>query len=421
MLTSEQQAIIYKNYERMLLDDVFSKYLIPFTRFGVSYLNATVREVLSGTDRNRIIFKAKERKQKEAEFNKLPRKQKEDWTKLLRSKYILCVKRAVDVLREITLQSKADGEALRSLLLSRKIFDDGLEEFSKKSRCYLQFAIENAAARVDGDHFKLEAFDRAMREIEQELGVSRDCMWYVAINVHRLRNEIKTLTAGLTASYTRLLFKMASTYVGVTTVDENFSAGTGGLMRAVKNFDANERSTLANHAKWWIRSSIIYQQKRSSLINVPTNMWYRLGKLEKDKNKGENDANRDYRSKLKAQAALWQMTSIDTAYDSSETQDSHNFIETLNVSDVSDAEHFLGDSAKQQDWYKVHEQEMDDGRISEKVSSLMKHVDYGNVFNVVLWMLNKGTDANFVAGMFSDSIPQSAVEKERERQASIAA
>ena len=70
---------LYSVYDDLVVNFVFRLLLFPYTRFSRTWLRDQARDLLAGTDRNRLILTSRYRKSTEADFEGMSTAGQNDW------------------------------------------------------------------------------------------------------------------------------------------------------------------------------------------------------------------------------------------------------------------------------------------------------------------------------------------------------
>ena len=270
----EELLDLYRVYDTLVLDHVFCHLLYPHTRIAKDWIRDQVRDLVAGTDRNRLILTSRARKASEEEYTGKP--------SLLKGKNQQFMDRALALLRRTDKEDyNITPDDLKSIGLSRLVCDDVglyvlaiLQNYPETTNLYLQ-------AKLDGNHEEVVRLDSVLASMEAEVGISRDNAWYVAVNLRAIYDSLQRQVQAVCLAYTRLLFRFAHQLRGVTTTDENFSAGYQGLVNAARNYDPSDGSSFTAHCAWWVKSAILTRQRQSSVIQTPTTTRHQLSWAEK--------------------------------------------------------------------------------------------------------------------------------------------
>lgn len=121
--------------------------------------------------------------------------------------------------------------------------------------------------------------------IEEAVKVRSPYLYGVLFQIHAIYDKFIKKRNEIIEPYLRYVFSLAKKHNSYSDeqMDENFQAGSLGLMRAVLLY--NFSSTFGNYAKFWIRQSIMDNVYKSFLINIPQCSWTYFNKLEKLRDK----------------------------------------------------------------------------------------------------------------------------------------
>lgn len=393
---------LYKVYDTLVVDHVFRLLLYPYTRFARTWIRDQVRDLLAGTDRNRLILTSRARKTTEAEFEAAPREQQKAWSSAIKPRHSKFVASALRMLHHFDTHGDAPtSEEIRSLGVSRLVFDDLGSYFTALTSNYPVLVADWLAAKSEGDHEALVQIDAYMRTLETEVGVLRDDAWYVTTNVRSIYDQIEKMVQKVTLAYSRLLFRFAHRLRGVTTTEENFSAGYEGMIRAARNYDPVDGSSFTAHCQWWVRSAVLQRQRQSSVILLPTTTWYQLSLLQR----GQVELSKERVSDLKERAEMFYANSANASRMNQDSEDSDDFsFESVKVTSP-DAGVVLGDALGRSQAVDEHYENRDTSAVGhdliQEAVGLLHDEDPTLLFPVLLWALNSGIDATLLAGVVS--------------------
>lgn len=399
---------IYKVYDELVTDIAFRLLLLPYTRFAKTWLRDQARDLLAGTDRNRLIMTARCRKQSEIDFEDDPRKK--EWTHHLKPKHAYFARNILSTIRSYNNQSLTlSMEEVRGLGVSRLVFDDLGLYFISLTNSYPTIVADYLSAKACGDHKTMMMTEAYLRTLEEEVGVKREHAWYVVVNTRSIYDRIDKIVQTVTLAYSRLLFRFAHQLRGVTSTEENFSAGYEGMIRAARNYDPIDGASFTAHCNWWVRSAVLQRQRQASIIILPTTTWYQLSLLSK----GQGGDLSDTRvSDLKERAEMFYASSANMKA-TEEDQDDMSFDSTLVNS--PDAHYMMGDAVRRS-------QEAEDTYLEANVTSvgrecieeafaLVTKEDPSLLFPVLLWALNRGIDVTLLAEILATTYISDADKK----------
>lgn len=412
---------LYHVYEHVVIDHVFRLLLFPYVRMSRTWLRDQVRDLLAETDRNRLILTSRARKAADATFDAMPSAQKGVWSKCVKPRHAHFVVRALRMLHQFDTKGTAPSvETVRSLGMSRLVFDDMGTYYSALMNHYPQHVADWCSARAEGDVDGLLDAEANLQCLEQEVGVRREHAWYVTVNIKSYYDLIEKMIHRVTMAYTRLLFRFAHQLRGVTSTEENFSAGYEGLIRAARNYDPVDGSSFTAHCQWWVRSAVLQRQRQSSIISLPSTTWYQLSLLQR----GQVELSGERVSDLKERAEMFYANSANAArlLQDSEDQDDYSF-ESVKVNSP-DAIVVMGDalarSQATEETYEVQNLTGIGHEVLERVSEILHHEDPSLMFPVLLWALNSGIDATLLADVTAPLfISDRQIKKEGERHRAI--
>jgi hypothetical protein len=397
---------VYAAYDTLVEDYVIRSLLFPYSRFARSWLRDQARELLAGTDRNRIILTSRARKANESEFDALSPESKGQWAKEVKPKQATFLAETLATLHRFDAKGVIPTkEELASLGVSRLVYDDIGMYFTALTSIYPTLVADWCSAKAAGDMDEASRIDAYLRSIEDEVGVHRDDAWYVIVNVRSIYDKIEAMVSKVTMAYSRLLYRFAHHLRGVTTTEENFSSGYEGMVRAARNYDPTDGASFTNHCSHWVRSAVLKRQRQSSVILLPATTWYQLSLI----NKGTSDISDTRVTDLKERAEMFYASSSNASpgskIDDDTSEEAYSY-ESVHVTSP-DAAAVLGDSLKaSQHVHEVYEgndfQIAASGAINEAMS-LIQEEDPTLLFPCLLWALNAGIDAPTVAEMTSDS------------------
>ena len=384
----EELLDLYRVYDTLVLDHAFCQLLYPHCAIARTWIRDQVRDLIAGTDRNRLILTSRARKASEEAYA--------GKTTLLKAKNQQFMDRGLALLRRTDKEGyNITVDDLKSMGLSRLVCDDvGMYVLALMQK-YPTLVADYTAAKVSGDHDEVVRLDAEMSAIEAEVGVHRDHAWYVAVNLRAIYDSLQKQVQHVCLAYTRLLFRFAHQLRGVTSTEENFSAGYQGLVNAARNYDPSDGSSFTAHCAWWVKSAILTRQRQSSVIQTPTTTKHQLSWAEK--NADEVSAERI--SALKGRVDMF----FTTSSRGRRTEEDSEEVATYDAQIITspDADVVLGSSY-------LHAQHAEEGYQSEADASLIRdaltdiftivgETDPALVFPFLLWSLNAGIDASLLA------------------------
>ena len=389
---------LYEVYDQLVVDIAFQKLLFPYTRFARNWLRDQARDLLAGTDRNRLILTSRNRKAAEASFEGLTMKKRAAWAETIKPRHSTFIAGIFGLLNKYDEMGVSPSkDEIASLGVSRLVYDDMAAYFSALMNSYPRMMAEYCAALADGDHEEAVKIDCFLRALEAEVGIRREDAWYVVVNTRAIYDQIDDMVHAVTMAYARLLFRFSHRLRGVTSTEDNFSAGYEGMIRAARNYDPVDGSSFTAHCQWWVRSAVLQRQRQSSVILLPATTWYQLSLLQK----GQIDLSSDRVSDLKERAEMFYANSSNankSSQDGEEVDDSS--FESVYVTSP-DAHIVLGDSILRsqsvEEGYETRDTATVGSEILEDVMSLLYEHDPSSVLPVLLWALNSGIDASMLA------------------------
>lgn len=391
---------IYSIYDALVIDYVFQHLLLPYTRFARDWLVDQARDVYAGTDRNRLIMTARSRKAREATFDAMPSQDRNArWGTGVKSKYLEMITQTVSVVDSLPYGETISSEELRGLGFTRLVCDDAGLFVSSLAARYPEHMAEWCSAYSVGDLEAAQVVEEQMRGLEAEIGIRRQEAWYVFVNTIATFDQIEELITYVCNSYTRLLFRFAHGLRGVTSVEENFSTGYEGLVRAARNYDPADGSAFVAHSQWWIRSAILQRQRQTSVISLPTTTWYQLNQISR----GEGGFTAEKVGQIKERAEMFYAHSQNgLAYDIGEEDADGDYSSMLIPH--PDAHIVLGDGLTRAQDMEAMELAPDHALSSslEEIAEICAQVAPGALMAVVAWGLREGIDAFLLASAFME-------------------
>lgn len=389
---------LYRVYEHVVVDEVFRLLLFPYVRMSRTWLRDQARDLLAETDRNRLILTSRARKAADAAFDQMLNMEKSKWSKVVKEKHAHFIIRALRMLHTFDVKGQApSAESIRALGMSRLVYDDMGTYYNALMNRYPEHVADWCSAKAEGDVDAVLEAEAHLRCLEEEVGVKRDNSWYVTVNVRSYYDLVEKMINRVTMAYTRLLFRFSHQLRGVTSTEENFSAGYEGLIRAARNYDPIDGSSFTAHCQWWVRSAVLQRQRQSSIISLPSTTWYQLSLLQK----GQVELSGERVSDLKERAEMFYANSANAArlLQDSEDQDDYSF-ESVRVTSP-DAGVVMGDalarSQATEENYENQNLTLVGHNVLEEVSALLHAEDPSLLFPVLLWALNSGIDATLLA------------------------
>ena len=413
---------LYGVYDDLVVNFAFRHLLFPYTRFAKTWVRDQARDLLAGTDRNRLILTSRRRKTAETDFDDMTASQRSDWADTVKPRHTQFLSAAFALLQKHpTTGTFPTVEEIEALGVSRLVYDDMGAYFIALMNSYPAMMSDYCAALADGDHEEAVKIDCFLRTLEAEVGIRREDAWYVVLNMRSIYDQIERMVQGVTMAYARLLFRFAHRLRGVTSTEENFSAGYEGMIRAARNYDPVDGASFTAHCQWWVRSAVLQRQRQASVILLPTTTWYQLSLLQK----GQIELTNDRVSDLKERAEMFYANSAN-AKKSHETDDADDAsFEGIHVTS-SDAQVVLGDSI-------LHAQSVVEGYETKDTAavgrdllddafSLLQNEDPSLIFPVLLWSLNSGIDATMLAEVIAPMlVSDTDLETEHQRHKNIKA
>lgn len=384
----EELLDLYRVYDTLVLDHAFCQLLYPHCEIARTWIRDQVRDLIAGTDRNRLILTSRARKaSEEANTGKAT---------LLKAKNQQFMDRSLALLRRTDKEGyNITVDDLKSMGLSRLVCDDIGMYVLALMQNYPTLVADYTHARVVGDHDEVVRLDAEMSAIEAEVGVHRDHAWYVAVNLRAIYDSLQKQVQHVCLAYARLLFRFAHQLRGVTTTEENFSAGYQGLVNAARNYDPSDGSSFTAHCAWWVKSAILTRQRQSSVIQLPTTTKHQLSWAEKN----TEEVSAERLSALKGRVDMFFTTSGRGRRSEEDSEEVATYDAQIITS--PDADVVLGSS-----YY--HAQQAEEGYQSEVDAALIRdaltdiftivgETDPALVFPFLLWSLNAGIDASLLA------------------------
>ena len=402
---------LYKVYDQLVVNHAFRLLLFPYTRFARTWVRDQVRDLLAGTDRNRLILTSRARKSTESGYDAAPEHQGA-WASNIKPRHTRFVASATRLLHKFdTSNVIPTEEEIADLGVSRLVYDDMATYFASLTNNYPAFLADWMSAKADGDIEECAQIDSVLKALEAEVGMHRDDAWYVVVNVRSTYDQIERMVQHVTMAYARLLFRFSHRLRGVTSTEENFSAGYEGMIRAARNYDPVDGSSFTAHCQWWVRSAVLQRQRQSSIIALPTTTWSQLSLLQR----GQVELSSERVSDLRERAEMFYAHSANAsrATDGEEGAEDGSF-ESVYVTSP-DAHIVLGDSLG-------HSQATEENHVSadlsatgrqllEEATVVLHEEDPSLLFPVLLWALNSGIDAVMLADIIS---PMFVGERDRQ-------
>jgi RNA polymerase primary sigma factor len=297
------------------------------------------------------------------------------------------------------------------------VYDDLGVYFTALMSKYPALVADWLSAKADGDEDDLQSIEAEMRALEEHVGVRRDDAWYVVVNVLSNYDLVEKIIQRVTTAYMRLLFRFAHRVRGITTTEENFSAGCEGMIRAVRNYDPIDGSSFTIHCQWWVRSAILQRQRQASVILLPSTTWSQLAQIQK----GQGSFSDERVADLKERAEMFFANSANALKAQDREQDDYDdpFEGVLVTS--PDAAVVLGDAVARsqsvEDAYESKDVAALGKSIMDNVFHLLHEEDPSLIFPVLLWALNSGIDATLLAERSACLfLGEKEIQQERERQ-----
>lgn len=414
----EDLLTLYSLYDQIVTDNVFRLLLLPYTRFAKDWLRDQARDLLANSDRNRLIITSRARKSAEAAYEAMPKEEAAQWPSCLKPKNTRFVADCLRLLHRVEASGLLPTfEEVQALGASRMVYDDLGVYFTALTSRYPTLVADWLSAKADGDDDDLQAIEAEMLALEEHVGVRRDDAWYVIVNVLSNYDLVEKIIQRVTTAYMRLLFRFAHRVRGITTTEENFSAGCEGMIRAVRNYDPVDGSSFTIHCQWWVRSAILQRQRQASVILLPSTTWSQLAQIQK----GQGSFSDERVSDLKERAEMFFANSANALKAQDREQDDYDdpFEGVLVTS--PDAIAVLGDAvARSQGVEEMYEREdviALGNSLMDGIFHLLHEEDPGLIFPVLLWALNSGIDATLLAERSASLfLGEKEIEQERNRQ-----
>ena len=392
---------LYQVYDQLVVNHVFRLLLFPYTRFARTWLRDQVRDLLAGTDRNRLILTSRARKSTESDYDSAVQVQT-SWASNIKPRHTRFVASATRLLHKFdTSKAIPSEEEIHDLGVSRLVYDDMATYFTALMNSYPALLADWMAAKADGDIEECTKIDSFLKVLEVEVGISRDDAWYVTVNVRSIYDQIERMVQHVTMAYARLLFRFSHRLRGVTSTEENFSAGYEGMIRAARNYDPVDGSSFTAHCQWWVRSAVLQRQRQSSVIALPTTTWYQLSLLHR----GQVELSSERVSDLRERAEMFyaHSSNANRAQDTDEGGDDGSFESVLITS--PDAQLVLGEALSRsqatEDNYVASDLIATGRELLEEATTILSEEDPSLIFPVLLWALNSGIDAVMLANIIS--------------------
>jgi DNA-directed RNA polymerase specialized sigma subunit len=389
---------LYEVYEHVVIDEVFRLLLFPYVRMSRAWLRDQARDMLAETDRNRLILTSRARKSGEADFETMVAERKSAWSSIVKEKHANFIVRALRMLHTFDVKGQAPSlESIRALGMSRLVYDDMGTYYNAIMSRYPELVADWCSAKADGGIEELLEVEAQIKSLETEVGVLRDHAWYVTVNVRGYYDLVEKMIHRVTMAYTRLLFRFSHQLRGVTSTEENFSAGYEGLIRAARNYDPIDGSSFTAHCQWWVRSAVLQRQRQSSIISLPSTTWYQLSLLQK----GQVELSTERVSDLKERAEMFYANSANASRATHDVDDQDDYsFESVKVTSP-DAGVVLGSalarSQATEENYESQNLTLVGHKVLDDVMVLLHQEDPSLVFPVLLWALNSGIDATLLA------------------------
>ncbi len=417
VLQVEELLELYQVYDELVIDYVFRHLLFPYSQFARAWVRDQARDILAGSDRNRIVLTSRSRKATENAFEEKTRQEQKDWADTIKPKHTNFLGNLFSLLHKYQgyheVPTKAEVDALG---VSRLVYDDLGSYFNAVMGVYPALVADWVAARADGDHEEVVQIDAQLRVLEAETGIRRDDAWYVAVNVKAIYVRVEHMVREVTLAYSRLLYRYARSLAGVTSTQENFSSGYEGMIRAARNYDPLDGSAFTSHCQWWVRSAILQRQRESGVIKLPSTTWYQLSLHDRGQVELSTSRVSDLRERQEMFYAGWGNVIAKTGGD--EDVESVTY-ETIHVTST-DAQAVLGDSVVHAqgavDSYEDDNNSAVSRQLLDDVIFLLHSCDPSLIFPVLVWSLNYGIDVTLLAQSLAPyMIPDEIIRKEKLR------
>ena len=391
---------LYQVYDQLVIDFSFRHLLLPYVRFARTWLTDQAREILAGTDRNRLILTSRFRKATEDAYDKEKPSKRGKWAKVVKSRHTRFLSRVYSLMTQYANGKRFFSmEEVESLGVSRLVYDDMGSYYNALMNSYPEIVADYCAAMCDGDHVSACEIYRYIRALEAEVGIQQENAWYVTMNIRSIYKQIDEMTQAVTMAYSRLLFRFAHSLRGVTTTEENFSAGYEGMIRAARNYDPVDGSAFTSHCQWWARSAILQRQKQSSVISLPNTTWYQLGLLQK----GRVEMDHGRESDLRERAEMFYASSSNANRAQNEDGDTgDSSFESIMVTSA-DASIVLGSSIEYAqaivEGYETRSETSVSNEGLLEVTEMILSRDPSMYFPILLWALNSGVDVSLLSSL----------------------
>ena len=172
--------------------------------------------------------------------------------------------------------------------------EEALELFLEKTANYEELKKDLEIARRTGDlnYIRLE---NEINAILEEVRIPEDKMIGLINETQEVWDQYVTHRRELIVPYFRKAYTLAkkSSSSDAQTLD-NFQNGIIGLVRAVKNYNPKRFAAFSVVAEQWIKQSILFHLKtEANFIKLPVANWHLLQKLDKIKQKIEQNRTRE--------------------------------------------------------------------------------------------------------------------------------
>ena len=390
---------MYKIYDKLVVNHVFRLLLFPYARFARSWIRDQARDLLAGTDRNRLILTSRARKKHESAHSEISKNRREAWSSVVKPRHAGFLTQSFRLLHQFDTTGELPSEEdVADLGVSRLVYDDMATYFTSLMNSYPMMVADWVAAKADGDDDEAAKIDAYMKTLEAEVGILRDDAWYVTVNVRAAYDQIEKMVQSVTMAYARLLFRFAHRLRGVTSTEENFSAGYEGMIRAARNYDPVDGSSFTAHCQWWVRSAVLQRQRQSSIIALPTTTWYQLSLVQR----GQVELSTARLADLKERAEMFYANSSN-ANRSADADDMDDLSFESVMVESPDAHLIMGDALTrtQRVWevYEANDLAATGHESLEQAITLINEEDPTLLFPVLLWALNSGIDATLLASV----------------------
>lgn len=274
-LFGELDSILAKRVARLAEE-------IPMVR---NYFIEIVERIASGSTLGKNYYNKHDHEDGKAKAKK---------TTILQPSEVRILKQAFWLLRA-SETPKVFAKLVIDISFLRGIMEESIEIFLTQIQDYndLHKRLVDAKNRHCPEYLRIE---QKIDAVHAQLGISDPDLIFEMIRETELSwEEYVETRAKIIEPYLRMVYSWAKDFSSSETQTlDNFQAGTFGLVRAVKNYTPARFAHFSVVAEQWVKQSILqYLKTEVNFIRLPMANWHYLQKIDKAKNKLEQQLNRE--------------------------------------------------------------------------------------------------------------------------------